>query len=303
MLANAIHQASTRKDKPFHKINCAAIPAPLLESLLFGHKKGTFTGADKDSPGLFKECNGGTLFLDEAEACAPEMQVKLLRVLQPPSERALTCRKFTPIGSTQEEESDVRIIAATNERLDKKEEFRSDFLNRLSTLTLSLPALRERPDDLRELAQKLFDAIKKQLGEAFKHKKLDRSAIKFIESRAWRGNVRELQNALTQAIVFGESDKVTVADFDPNLPKRLENAPVTGTPSEPSSPDEIDLSQPIDLPTIAKKRDYAFKKMYIDAALKKTGGIKKAAADLLCTSYQNIDTWEKKWEELFLKKE
>ena len=295
LLANAIHRTSRRQGKIFRRINCAAIPASLLESLLFGYKKGAFTGANEDSQGLFEECDGGTLFLDEVEACAPEMQAKLLRALQPPEGKALTCRIIHPLGG-QEKECDVRIIAATNERLGTKKEFRGDLLNRLSTLTLSLPALRDHPDDLPELVQKLFEAIKEQLSDSFKGKKLTESAIAFIKSRAWYGNVRELQNALTQAIVFGESDKITVADFDQSLPKRTAINP-TGTPQDSQNPPEVDLSQHVNLKALIKEQGIALKRRYIVAALKKTGDNKTAAGKLLGISYQTLDNWKKEWEE------
>lgn len=295
LFASAIHRASKRKDKKFRSINCAAIPPSLLESELFGYKAQAFTGAMKDKSGIFEECDGGTLFLDELEACTLEMQAKLLRVLEPP-ECSLTCRKFTRVGDTREMEADVRVIGATNERLDENGKFRSDLLNRIATLTIFLPALRERSEDLQLLIEKLFEKIKTILGDSFKDKRLSKSAIKFIESRVWLGNVRELKNALTQAIVFSDRDEITEDDFDPNLPTRESvGCPADAVGGSVNS-QEIDLSQAVKLEDLAQKADLDFKKKYIDAARKKCR-TKKAAAELLGISYQTMGNWEKAWQE------
>jgi transcriptional regulator with PAS, ATPase and Fis domain len=156
MFARAIWKAGSRKDKPFEAINCAALPANLLEAELFGYKKGAFTGAVKDRDGAFKRLNGGTLFLDEIGECSLELQAKLLRVLQPPPGKTLSYREFYPVGAEQPEHSDVRVIAATNRDLPEmiaRQQFRDDLFYRLSAITLPLPPLRERKGDALLLAE------------------------------------------------------------------------------------------------------------------------------------------------------
>ena len=287
LFAKAIHDAGSRKNKKFYAVNCATLPPLLLESLLFGCVKGAYTGA-VDKKGLLEELNGGTLFIDELETCPLEVQAKLLRILQPPTGEAATCRCFSRLGSNQEVKSDVRIIAATNERLDKND-FRSDLLNRVSQLSINLPALRERKGDIGILAKYLFNDIKMQLGNDFANKKLCESAIKFIESRAWFGNVRELKNALTQAIVFSETDKITNNDFDKNLP-----ALSAGNENES---DEPDLQEGFDLKAFIEKETIKLQKKYVKKALVQTNDNKTKAAELLGIRYQTIDNWKKSWHD------
>ena len=292
LLAEAIWKASARKNKPYRAVNCALLAPQLLESELFGYKKGAFTGADKDKIGLLKIVDGGTLFLDEVEACPPEVQAKLLRVLQPPEGDSPTCRKFTPLGANKEEGSDVRIIAATNEKLNGTE-FRNDLLNRLATLRLTMPPLRERGGDLPLLAETLLEGIKRGLGDEFLSKRLDDSAIKFIESRRWDGNIRELKNALVQALIFGEDESISAEDFDQSIPPRV----ASDTPSEQSAISAVDWTKPFDVMAVLKKHDLELKKKYIDRALEQVGGVKTRAAKLLGIPYQTLDNWQKTWEE------
>ena len=299
LLAHAVHKASERRDKPFRAVNCATLPPQLAESELFGYVKGAFTGANADRKGLFEELYGGTIFLDEIEACPPAVQAKLLRVLQPPEGGSITCRRFLPVGATQEKDSDVRIIAATNQRLENLEDsdFRKDLLGRLSALSISLPPLRERREDLRPLAESLLEQIKKQLGANYSNKKLCAAAIKFIEKGDWPGNVRELKNAITQAAVFGEGDTITAEDFE--LPQAPGNVGDTKLQQESGGAEEIDWSKPVDVKAILARHDLRLKKQYIDEALRQAGGAKGKAAELLGVPYQTIDNWQKKWETLF----
>ena len=298
LFARAIQRASQRKEKAFKCINCAAIPPALLESELFGYSAYAFTGADRNGrEGYFDTCDKGTLFIDELEACSEDMQKALLRVLESPAD-SLTRRTFFRVGDHKKEvTSDVRIIAATNERLDKKSEFRFDLFQRVSALTIYLPALRERPEDLSLLTEKLFEKIKKILGDSFKNKKLSDSAIKFIESRAWLGNVRELKNALTQAIVFSDSNTITKKDFDPNLPSIESVGYPAAAAGASGAGEEIDWSKEIDLEDLAKKKDLEFKMKYIRAARKKCKTQQEAAA-LLGISYQTMGNVEKRWNKL-----
>ena len=166
MFAQAIHKASPRREGAFQSINCAAIPRELLESELFGHVKGGFTGAEKDHPGMFAEADGGTLFLDEIGECDPLLQAKLLRVLQPPPGKGPCHRVFRPVGGTRDVTSDVRIVAATNRDLQheiKAGRFREDLYYRLAVITLRLPPLRERRPDI----PLLVDSFLEQINKAF----------------------------------------------------------------------------------------------------------------------------------------
>ena len=286
LFAHAIHNASSRKNKVFKAINCAAIPPELADSILFGYAPGTFTGQlAKGKDGLFQETNGGTLFLDELEACPQEIQEKLLRALDS-SGAKMTSRRFEQTGGG-EKESDVRIIAATNEHLGEGD-FRRDLLQRVSTLSITLAPLRERQGDTITLAKFLFEDVKKQLGDDFASKKLSESAINFIDSRAWYGNVRELKNVLTQAIVFSENDEITEDDFDKTLPLRTADFSGCGH--------EIDLGDGIDLKAVIKEETIKIQKKYVEKALLKKGGNKTQAAELLGIKYQTIDNWEKAWE-------
>ena len=162
MFARAIHEASPRRSKPFVAINCAAMPEQLLESELFGHVKGSFTGATQDREGAFSKADGGTLFLDEIGECSPTVQVKLLRVLQPPPGKGPSCRKFMRLGETKELESNVRVIAATNCDLHAaiaQNRFREDLYYRLAVISLNLPPLRERKADIPLIAESLLAQI------------------------------------------------------------------------------------------------------------------------------------------------
>lgn len=288
LFAKGIHNAGERKQKKFYALNCAALPANLLESTLFGYVKGAFTGADKNKDGILKECDGGTLFLDEIEACPPEIQAKLLRVLQPPKDERITCRKFQPLGATKEESSDVRIIAATNIKLNEIKDFRMDLLNRVATLSISLPALRDRKDDLPILARNLFEEIKKKSPAAFQQKTLDNSAISFIASQAWPGNVRQLQNVLTQAIVFSDSERITDSDLQTFLPSDAQQDTREKVMIEQAS-ELCDL--PLKLQELIEKSTCELKVRYIQAALEQSKGVKKQAAEKLGISYQTMDNW------------
>lgn len=220
MFAKAIHVASHRKDKPFVAINCAAISRDLLESELFGHLKGAFTGADKARDGAFAQADGGTLFLDEFGECDLAMQAKLLRALQPPHDKSTCCRIFRPVGATEDVEADVRIIGATNRDLHERiedGEFREDLLHRLSTIVLKLPPLRERNGDVALLAEALLndinDRFREQNADIYADKSLSVDAKRFVQQHTWPGNVRELTNALTQAAVMAGGPTVEVQDL------------------------------------------------------------------------------------------
>ncbi len=220
MFAQAIHKTSPRAKGPFVPINCAAIARELLESELFGHKKGAFTGAERDRTGAFAEADGGTLFLDEIGECDLDLQAKLLRVLQPPSDGSPCHRTFRPVGSSRDQTSNVRVVAATNRDLVQSitvSRFREDLYYRLAVITINLPALRERKTDIPKTAQVLLDRINRQLaaeGEpGYRHKTISAAAMSFVKQRPWPGNVRQLYNVLLQAAVMTDGDQLERPDI------------------------------------------------------------------------------------------
>jgi DNA-binding NtrC family response regulator len=206
LVANVIHQNSVRKDRPFIPVNCGAITEGLLESELFGHIKGAFTGAIKDNIGLFKAADGGTIFLDEIAEVPPSLQVKLLRALQE--------RKIRPVGDTHEFGIDVRVIAATNKVLEQAIEnksFRKDLYYRLNVISIHLPTLREIKEDIPHLVQHFMKKFSKET-----HRQVTRiapEALDLLMSYDWPGNVRQLENIIERAFALGEGDMICVRDL------------------------------------------------------------------------------------------
>jgi DNA-binding NtrC family response regulator len=198
LVARAIHYNSPRKSGPFIAINCGAIPENLMESELFGHEKGSFTGATERKIGKFQVANNGTLFLDEIGELRPDMQVKLLRVLQE--------KKFLPVGSNREVKSNARIIAATNRNLEKmmsEEHFREDLFYRLNVMPIFLPPLRDRRDDIPALVQHFIKKFSKAHNSAIHG--ISKEAIEALKSYRWPGNIRELENAVERAFIIENS--------------------------------------------------------------------------------------------------
>ena len=207
LIARAIHAASTRAEGPFIPVNAAAIPRDLLESELFGHEKGSFTGATEARPGRFREASGGTLFLDEIGDMSLDLQAKLLRVLQ--------SGEVTSVGGRTTEDIDVRIVAATNRDLDHAVQdgsFREDLLYRLRVVPVVLPPLRERIDDVRSLAEHFISRYANDLANG--PCGTSESAIEQLEAYSWPGNVRELENAIRRALVLSTGGVLTADDFD-----------------------------------------------------------------------------------------
>lgn len=195
VVARAIHQASERRDRPMLAVNCAALSENLLESELFGHEKGAFTGADKVRRGRFELADGGTLLLDEISEIAPGLQAKLLRVLQECS--------FERVGSSTTQMVDVRVIATTNRDLEQevaKGNFRQDLFYRLNVVPIDLPSLRQRADDVPELVKYFLHRIAKRDQQAFKH--VESEAMRLLQRYPWPGNVRELQNIVERAVIL-----------------------------------------------------------------------------------------------------
>jgi two-component system response regulator AtoC len=208
LIANAIHFNSERIKKPFVKVNCGVLAENLLESELFGHVKGSFTGAIRDKMGRFEIANGGTIFLDEIGDISPNMQLKLLRVLQE--------GEFERVGGTETIKVDVRIIAATNRDLNTmmmKGEFRQDLYYRLNVIPLEVPPLRERKDDIPLLITHFLDKFVKQFKK--KIESIDDDVMKCLQYYNWQGNIRELENLLERAVVLNKTSKLTLKDFPP----------------------------------------------------------------------------------------
>jgi DNA-binding NtrC family response regulator len=215
VLARYIHELSSRSDGPFVSINCGALPETLLESELFGHVRGSFTGAVRDKQGMFVAAKGGTFFLDEVGEMSPATQVKLLRVLQE--------REVIPVGATEPVPVDVRIVAATNRDLDeeiRRGGFRSDLFYRLNVITIHLPPLRERPEDVTLLSAYFLEKLGNSRGHTYR---LAPETQEALQSYDWPGNVRELENALERAAVMSPGDEITPSA----LPARItERAPL-----------------------------------------------------------------------------
>jgi DNA-binding NtrC family response regulator len=207
LVAQALHQHSPRKSQPFVAVNCAAISRELVESELFGHEKGAFTGADARRAGRFEAADGGTVFLDEIGDMAPETQAKVLRVLQE--------RSLERVGGTQPIEVDVRVVAATHRDLEtevKEGRFREDLYYRLKVVDLDLPPLRERTEDLPSLAQRFLEQVAERLGR--EKKMLSDEALARLIRHPWPGNVRELRNVIEQAAVLTSGESIEEADLN-----------------------------------------------------------------------------------------
>jgi len=250
VFAQAIHQASARRSGSFVAINCGALSREILESELFGHRAGAFTGANRDQKGLFAEANGGTLFLDEIGEMPLDLQAKLLRVLE--------THEFLRVGDTKPTRTDVRVLAATNRSLQQEAEkglFRLDLYYRLSVFTIALPALRERPDDIAAIAEAFAQQGALKVGK--RDVRLSPEFVKQLRNQYWKGNIRELKNVIERALILADGPEL--------LPEHL---PFSGEPS--ARPDD---EPTFDLATLERRQ--------IRRALEHTSGNKAEAARLL----------------------
>ena len=281
LLARAIHNASPRRDQDFKAVNCGAIPAELVESELFGHEKGSFTGADRRKTGYFEDADGGTLLLDEVSELSPPAQVKLLRVLQ--EEEVIRVGSPTPL------KVDVRIIAATNRTLTEEiaaGRFREDLFYRLAVVNLQLPPLRERKGDLSLLLDQLLKKVNEDLGQesGYEHKKLSPGARNILISHPWPGNVRELLNTLQRAAFWTSETTIRSEDVREAL------LPVTG--KEESKILDRPLGDDLNLPDLLA----SVARHYLTRALDETQGNKTQAAHLVgLPSYQTFTNWLSKY--------
>ncbi len=258
VLARAVHDQSPRRSQAFVAVNCGAIPENLLESELFGHAKGAFTGADRAHRGLFAEADGGTLFLDEIGELPPSLQVKLLRVLQE--------EEIRPVGETKPRSVDVRVIAATARDLDaevREGRFREDLFYRLDVVRLRVPPLRERPKDVPLLLDHFLARFRDSLGKPVRT--VSDEALERLVGYRWPGNVRELENVIERAVILADGDTLGVAQLPDSL-----------TRSEDAGPAR---SGPVDLRLKVARR--AAEIEVIERALEATGGNRAQAARLL----------------------
>ncbi len=215
LLARALHEQSPRAGKPFVQVHCAALSAGLLESELFGHVKGAFTGAHRDKVGRFELANGGTLFLDEIGDISLEVQTKLLRVLQE--------RTFERVGSAEPIQVDVRVVAATHQDLEaliRHGRFREDLYYRLNVISIPVPPLRERSEDVPELVQHFLERCGRRAGK--RGLTVDDEALLALKAFSWPGNIRQLENAIERAVVAAEGPSVTLADLPPEVADALQ---------------------------------------------------------------------------------
>ncbi|HPC83221.1 MAG TPA: sigma-54 dependent transcriptional regulator [Thermoanaerobaculaceae bacterium] len=268
LLARTIHAASPRASGPFLAVNCGALPEGLLESELFGHVRGAFTGAVRDKRGLFEEARGGTIFLDEIGELPLPLQVKLLRALQD--------RKIRPVGGTREASCDVRVMAATNADLRGLIElgrFREDLFFRINVLSVTLPPLRERLEDIPLLARVFLDRATRRLG--VEKKELHKDVLLVLQAHPWPGNVRELENVIEQAAAMEPSPLITVGSLPPTL---LAGAADRGTRSLGMQLPAEGLDLEAHLDTIRRE--------LMRQALERCGGVQKDAARLLRMTYR-----------------
>ena len=272
LVARALHAASSRAQGPFVAINCAAVPANLLESELFGHARGAFTDAKQQRQGLFVQASGGTLFLDEIGEMPLEMQAKLLRALQE--------RRVRPVGSNVEVEFDSRMVAATHRDLDvdvEKKRFREDLFYRINVVKIDVPPLRERGSDVLQLASFFLRKFAERSGRG--KLSLSPQAAERILSYNWAGNVRELENAMERATALARLDQITVED----LPERVRSYRADRFVLSADDPKEV-----LSLEEIERR--------YIYRVIKILGGNKARAAELLGldrrTLYRRLEKYE-----------
>jgi two-component system response regulator PilR (NtrC family) len=278
LVARAVHCNSLRRDHPFVALNCGALPETLLESELFGHMRGAFTGADRNKKGLMEVAEGGTIFLDEIGETSPALQVKLLRVLQD--------RRFRRLGGTDEVQADVRIVAATNQDLQKlvaAGRFREDLYYRINVIPVHLPPLRERREDIPLLAEAFLSRFAEQMNKPIHG--ISGEAQGLLGAYSWPGNVRELENVIERGVALEQSAML--------LPETLP-APIRGRQAAHPSPGDAvfpDLTEGFDL----EAQGEAFYRHYLKLALERAGGVQVKAAELLGMSFRSFRYYAKKF--------
>jgi two-component system, NtrC family, response regulator PilR len=274
LVARAVHYHSLRRERPFVALNCGALPETLLESELFGHMRGSFTGAETNKKGLVEAAERGTIFLDEIGETSPMMQVKLLRVLQE--------RRFRRVGGLEELETDIRVIAATNQDLEKlvaEGRFREDLFYRINVIPVRLPALRERREDIPLLAEHFLAKYTAQMGKALSG--ISQEAVTCLRRYDWPGNIRELENVIERAVAL-EGTAVILPESLPAHVRGERRGP-TGAVDLPDS--GFDLEDHV----------RTIERSYLAEALRRAGGVQVKAAELLGMSFRSFRYYAKKY--------
>jgi two-component system response regulator PilR (NtrC family) len=273
LIARAIHFASPRSGRRFLSINCGAMPENLLESELFGHERGAFTGAVREKKGLFQEADRGTLFLDEIGEMTPSMQVKLLRALQE--------KVIRKVGGTEEEPVDVRIITATNQDLEARiqsSDFREDLYYRINVLPIHLPPLRQRREDIPLLVDFFLQKYSRQM--ELTPRQISIEAMQILEGYDWPGNVRELENLIERVLALSHAEIITTRDL-----------PVHLLTNRRTHPDLIQLPEEgLDLEAYLE----SIRTQLMVQALERTGGVQTQAAEILGMSFRSFRYYAKK---------
>ncbi len=290
LVARAIHYNSLRRERPFVALNCGGVPETLLESELFGHMRGAFTGADANKKGLMEVAEGGTVFLDEIGEMNATMQVKLLRLLQD--------RRFRRLGGTEEVQADIRVIAATNQDLEKlvaTGRFREDLFYRINVIPMHLPPLRERRDDIPLLAEHFLSKYAQQMKKPVRS--IAHDSLALLQAYGWPGNVRELENVIERAVAL----EPTPAILPDSLPAHVRNpradavslasAESAAAANGSSAPPLPDLGEGFNL----EARGEDFYRHYIALALERAGGVQVKAAEMLGMSFRSFRYYAKKF--------
>ncbi len=277
LVARALHVHSTRKDKPFIRVNCAAIPSELMESELFGYERGAFTGAVNTKPGRFELAHGGTLFLDEIGEISPAMQVKLLRAIQE--------QEFEHVGGVKTLRVDVRLVAATNRDLAveiQNGRFREDLFYRLNVVQVALPPLRQRISDIPLLIEMFLARYSTRLGKAIEG--VDKETIEALSRHHWPGNIRELENVIERCVLFADEKWIRIVD----VPAELQALVATATDSSPGSEGAANKGESLGLKELVKEASMKLERDFITRALIETGDNVTRAAQLLKISRKSL---------------
>ncbi len=287
LIARAIHVRSPRSERPFVAVNCGALTETLLDSELFGHMRGAFTGADGNRKGLIEVADKGTIFLDEIGEMSPMLQVKILRVLQE--------RKFRRVGGTEEVEADIRIIAATNRDLAKmvsEGQFREDLYYRINVIPIRLPSLRERAEDVALLADHFVAKFAEQMKKPIVG--LSGAALECLKAHSWPGNVRELENAMERAVALERTPSILPDSLPEAVRGMQRSVTAPGSSLEPVPQNGAPRVLPekgFDL----EKHVQHLEREYIADALRQSGGVKVKAAELLGMSFRSFRYYMKKY--------
>ena len=276
LIARAVHYNSGRRERSFVSINCGALPDELLESELFGHMKGSFTGATDTKKGLFEVATGGTIFLDEIGETSSAMQIKLLRVLQE--------RRIRRVGGTEEIDVDVRVITATNQDLEqmvREKLFREDLFYRINVIAICMPALREKRDDIPALAEHFLDKYRERIGKSISEG-FSQDSLECLEQYHWPGNVRQLENVVERAVALETTEEIR----QESLPTMVRQKAGRSTADPIAIPESgLDLEQHLE----ERRRSY------MQEALERTAAVQTHAAELLGMTFRSFRYFAKKY--------